>query len=74
MQNKMAAKIADKVSIIMIIHHVWVHSGHKLDFLFQNNIFVFEEFHVLRPGQLSRKKSKMAANNTESTITFFLKS
>ena len=41
----MAAKIADKVSIIMIIH-------------------------VLRPGQLSRKKSKMAANNTESTITF----
>ena len=28
LQNKMAAKIADKVSIIMIIHHVWVHSGH----------------------------------------------
>ena len=33
--------------------------------------FCFEEFHVPRPGQLSRKKSKMAANNTESTITFF---
>ena len=72
MQNKMAAKIADKVLIIMIIHHVWVHSGHtNLTFVFKIFFFVFEEFHVLSPGQLSRKKSKMAANNTESTITFF---
>ena len=70
LQNKMAAKIADKVSVIMIIHHVWVHSGHtNLTFVFK--ITCFEEFHVLRPGRLSRKKFKMAANNTESTITFF---
>ena len=34
--KKMAAKIADKVSIIMIIHHVWVHSGHtNLTFVFK---------------------------------------
>ena len=40
-KNKMAAKITDKVSIIMIIHHVWVHIGHtnltfefKITFLF----------------------------------------
>ena len=44
---------------------------HKLDFRVRNNIFSFVEFRFLRPGQLSRKKSKMAANNTESTITFF---
>ena len=56
LQNKMAAKIADKVSIIMIKHHVWVHSGHtNLTFVFKIT-FLFEEFHVLRPGQLSRKK------------------
>ena len=66
----MAAKIADKVSFIMIIHHVWVHSGYKnLTFVFKIP-FCFEKFHVLRPGQLLRKKSKMADNNTESTITF----
>ena len=71
LQNKMAAKIADKVSIIMIIHHVWMHSGHtNLPFVFKIT-FCSEEFHVLRPGQLSRKKSKMAAANTESTIKFF---
>ena len=36
LQNKMAAKITDKVSIIMIIHHVWVHSGHtNLTFVFK---------------------------------------
>ena len=36
LQNKMAAKIADEVSIIMIIHHVWVHSGHtNLTFVFK---------------------------------------
>ena len=41
LRNKMAAKIADKVSIIMIIHHVWVHSGHtNLTFVFKI-IFLF---------------------------------
>ena len=36
LQNKMAAKIADKVSISMILHHVWVHSGHtNLTFVFK---------------------------------------
>ena len=35
--NIMADKIADKVTIIMIIHHVWVHSGH---FRVKNNLFV----------------------------------
>ena len=28
LKNKLAAKIADKVTTIMIIHQVWVHSGH----------------------------------------------
>ena len=36
LQYKMAAKITDKVSIIMIIHHAWVHSGHtNLTFVFK---------------------------------------
>ena len=45
LKNKMTAKIADKVTIIMIIHHVWVLSGHTtLDFHVQNNFFVLRNF------------------------------
>ena len=42
LKNKMAAKIADKVTlIIMIIHDVWVYSGHtNLTFVF-NIIILF---------------------------------
>ena len=39
----MAAKIADKVTIIMIIHHVWVYSEHT-NFRVQNNLFVLRIF------------------------------
>ena len=81
LQNTMAAKIADKVSIIMIIHHVWVHSGHtNLTFV----LFLMAKYRFLIPINLVqysnnfyitcsfREKSKMAANYTASANTIFL--
>ena len=48
LQNKMADKIADKVSIIMIIvnytSRLGAHRTDKLHFRVQNNIFVLRNF------------------------------